>query len=83
MHYQLQSTTQSCTLFLTSVSTCRYGEDVMSDKPMRFFASEIIREQIFLRTSQEASNVHSTVRMCWCICSTGRIILMYYSHPYF
>eukprot|EP01084_Bolivina_argentea_P029815 55325_1 len=30
-----------------------YEGDVMSDKPMRFFASEIILEQIFLHTNQE------------------------------
>lgn len=32
-----------------------FGTDVMSDKPQRFFAAEIIREQIFGSFSQEAS----------------------------
>ncbi len=39
----------------------------MSDKPMRFFASEIILEQIFLHTNQEASKMHSSMQMYWCI----------------
>lgn len=30
-----------------------FGADVMSDKPQRFFAAEIIREQIFGCFSQE------------------------------
>ncbi|CAN0402110.1 unnamed protein product, partial [Ectocarpus sp. 13 AM-2016] len=30
-----------------------FGTDVMSDKPQRFFAAEIIREQIFGSFSQE------------------------------
>jgi GTPase len=30
-----------------------YSEDVMSDRPMRFFASEIIREQVFTCMGQE------------------------------
>lgn len=30
-----------------------FGGDVMSDRPLRFFAAEIIREQIFACYSQE------------------------------
>ncbi|CAN0465854.1 unnamed protein product, partial [Hapterophycus canaliculatus] len=37
-----------------------FGRDVMSDKPQRFFAAEIIREQIFGCFSQEVS-VHVCV----------------------
>lgn len=32
-----------------------FGNDVMSDKPQRFFAAEIIREQIFGCFSQEVN----------------------------
>lgn len=37
-----------------------FGKDVMSDKPQRFFAAEIIREQIFGCFSQEVKFVHFT-----------------------
>ncbi len=56
----------------------------MSDKPMRFFASEIIREEIFLRTNQEASTMHSTMQLYayWWLCVFIQLfILPYFPRP--
>lgn len=56
-----------------------FGEDVMSDKPQRFFAAEIIREQIFCSFSQEVKklynvlNIHIYIFFFSPICVVGNV----------